>query len=132
MKKNIVSKVLRPNAQHILLDITFKNFSSSLNTITFWRHLGRKALKAGSFRILDEGFFKFKPAGVSGFWLLSESHLAFHTWPEKKYIALDIFTCGNEKRTQKTVAFLLKSLEAQGGKVDKNRKIKRGFVYQPH
>ena len=26
--------------------------------------------------------------------LLSESHIAFHTYPEHRYFALDIFSCG--------------------------------------
>ncbi len=33
--------------------------------------------------------------GVSGVMLLKESHISWHSWPEKSYIALDIFTCGN-------------------------------------
>jgi len=27
-------------------------------------------------------------------YLLSESHLSLHSWPEKNYIAIDAFTCG--------------------------------------
>ncbi len=26
--------------------------------------------------------------------MISESHLAIHTWPERGYVAIDIFTCG--------------------------------------
>ncbi|WIA15363.1 hypothetical protein OEZ85_002027 [Tetradesmus obliquus] len=32
--------------------------------------------------------------GVTCVFLLSESHLSLHTWPEHHYAALDIFTCG--------------------------------------
>lgn len=32
--------------------------------------------------------------GVTAIWLLEESHLAVHTWPEKSMICIDIFTCG--------------------------------------
>jgi S-adenosylmethionine decarboxylase len=28
-------------------------------------------------------------------YLLAESHVSFHTWPEKNYIAIDVFTCGS-------------------------------------
>lgn len=27
---------------------------------------------------------------------LEESHISIHTWPEKKYCAVDIFLCGNK------------------------------------
>jgi S-adenosylmethionine decarboxylase len=33
--------------------------------------------------------------GVTGVLLLSESHIALHTYPEHGYIALDIFSCGS-------------------------------------
>lgn len=33
--------------------------------------------------------------GISGFAILAESHLSLHSWPEKKYLACDIFMCGN-------------------------------------
>lgn len=43
--------------------------------------------------ILNQSFHKFTPQGVSGVALISESHLAIHTWPEYGYAAADCFTC---------------------------------------
>lgn len=37
---------------------------------------------------------KFQPHGITCVALLAESHMSVHTWPERKYVALDIFTCG--------------------------------------
>jgi len=31
--------------------------------------------------------------GLSGFVILYESHVSFHTWPEENYIALDVYSC---------------------------------------
>jgi len=34
------------------------------------------------------------PAGVTGFVLLAESHIALHTYPEHGFVGADVFTCG--------------------------------------
>ena len=39
-------------------------------------------------------FHQFNPCGVTGFVLLSESHLAIHTWPEYGYVSVDVYSCG--------------------------------------
>lgn len=31
--------------------------------------------------------------GYSGFVILLESHISFHTWPEENYVALDVYSC---------------------------------------
>lgn len=31
--------------------------------------------------------------GISGFIILAESHLSFHTWPEREYVSLDLYSC---------------------------------------
>ncbi len=43
---------------------------------------------------LDVQVHTFNPHGVSGVAVIAESHIAVHTWPEKGYAALDVFTCG--------------------------------------
>jgi len=51
------------------------------------------AIKAGA-EVREVAFHKFSPQGVSGVVVISESHLAVHTWPEFGYAAVDVFTCG--------------------------------------
>ena len=46
--------------------------------------------------VVDVAFRKFEPYGVSGVVVISESHLAIHTWPEYGYAAIDLFTCGDK------------------------------------
>lgn len=56
--------------------------------------LVKAALEAGA-EVREVAFHKFSPQGVSGVVVVSESHLAIHTWPELKCAAVDVFTCGD-------------------------------------
>jgi S-adenosylmethionine decarboxylase proenzyme len=42
--------------------------------------------------VIESHYHHFDP-GISGVFILGESHLAFHSWPEKGYINIDIVTC---------------------------------------
>jgi S-adenosylmethionine decarboxylase proenzyme len=44
--------------------------------------------------VVGEVFHQYAPQGVSGTIVIAESHMSIHTWPEKGYAAVDIFTCG--------------------------------------
>lgn len=44
--------------------------------------------------VVSSSFHAFSPYGVSGVVIIQESHLTIHTWPEHRYAAIDIFTCG--------------------------------------
>jgi S-adenosylmethionine decarboxylase len=54
------------------------------------------AAEAAGAEVLEVSFHRFKPQGVSGVVVISESHLAVHTWPELGYAAIDVFTCGDK------------------------------------
>jgi len=49
--------------------------------------------------------------GVTGVALLAESHISIHTWPERRYAALDIFMCGRASRPQKALDALREILQ---------------------
>lgn len=73
----------------------------------------KEALEAQSFTILGEQSHKFpgEESGVTGFYILSESHAAFHSYPEYGYIALDIFSCG-DSRPDRVAAHVARALGA--------------------
>ena len=41
---------------------------------------------------------KFNPIGVTAIAIISESHVAIHTYPEAHHASIDIFTCSAESR----------------------------------
>lgn len=59
----------------------------------------RGALDDAGFHVLQSFCYRFPGGGqgVTGMFLLSESHLAFHTYPEFGYLALDLFSCGHAR-----------------------------------
>lgn len=59
----------------------------------------RRALVAEGFDIRRSASHTFQGGGrgVTGFFLLAQSHAAFHSYPEYGYLALDIYCCGNQE-----------------------------------
>ncbi len=62
---------------------------------------------------LASRFHTFKKGGgISAIYILSESHLAFHTWPEDQSVNVDMFLCNyarqNEQKAQNLVKYLQK------------------------
>jgi len=77
--------------EHIALDIigTKKEYDPS-----FFENLIHKISKAAKVTVLEISKHKFKPQGFTILALLAESHMSFHTFPEKRIISFDFFTCG--------------------------------------
>ncbi len=118
------------DATHIIFDVNFKHFPKELESVDFWKELGQNALERGNFSVMGSAIHKFEPEGMSGFWLLCESHLSFHTWPEKNLIFIDLFSCGDKERTKRTIDALIEKFEKLDGEVERRRDIQRGFVHQ--
>lgn len=70
------------------------------------------ALQAGA-EVREVAFHRFSPQGVSGVVVISESHLAIHTWPELGYAAVDVFTCGERVDPWSAVNYIIAHFEAQ-------------------
>ncbi|MEM4641023.1 MAG: adenosylmethionine decarboxylase [Candidatus Pacearchaeota archaeon] len=55
--------------------------------------------------------YRFKPYGVTALYILKQSHIAIHTWPEKEFVRVDIFSCSGKKYAKKAYEEILKVLE---------------------
>jgi S-adenosylmethionine decarboxylase proenzyme len=80
--------------RHILVEFYDCN-PELLNDQDYIEQIMVEATKKSRATIITSNFHKFSPYGVSGVVVIAESHVAIHTWPEYKYAAVDIFTCGN-------------------------------------
>lgn len=79
--------------RHVLAEL-FGCEIDLLNDVDAIRKAMVAAAKSAGAEVVGEFFHQFSPHGVSGVVVISESHLAVHTWPEHCYVAADVFTCG--------------------------------------
>ena len=79
--------------------------------------------------IVGEIFHHFSPHGVSGAVVIAESHLSIHTWPEYRYAALDLFTCGEKVKPWKAFKHLQMIL---GSTRTSQTQMKRGLFPIKH
>ncbi len=82
------------------------------------------AAKIADATIVEVAFHEFNPFGISGMVIIAESHLIIHTWPEYKYAAVDIFTCGNTIKPEKAVSYLIEKFQSRNPSVVE---LKRGI-----
>ena len=82
-----------------------------------------KAARISQATIVEYFFHQYKPFGVTGIILISESHFSIHTWPEDNYITFDILTCGRMKPLL-AIHWLKKYFQAKKVKM---KVLSRGF-----
>jgi len=83
------------------------------------------AVKKSKNTLLKIFIHKFQPQGISGVVLLAESHICFHSWPEKDYLAIDIFTCGKKSMPYESLNYLKKQFQPKKIKI---KEIKKGAL----
>jgi len=74
--------------KHIIIDMWNYDESKDLKTVM------RKAAEKANMKIIGEDAHQFEPQGESIVILIAESHISIHTWPERSYAAVDVFSCG--------------------------------------
>tara|TARA_B100000927_G_scaffold89931_1_gene72747 strand:- start:5906 stop:6256 length:351 start_codon:yes stop_codon:yes gene_type:complete len=82
--------------QHLLVEIYNVDFDK-LNDPEKIANVMVQAVLGENLTLLNTFVHQFEPYGVSCVLGLGESHASCHTWPDKKCVAIDIFTCGKAK-----------------------------------
>lgn len=96
-----------------------------LDDTAYLREVMIEAARVTGATVVGEIFHHFSPHGVSGVVVIAESHLSIHTWPEYRYAAVDLFTCGREIDPYKGFELLKDSLGSEFFFV---REVKRGEI----
>jgi len=66
------------------------------------------------------------PGGLSGFVMIAESHISFHTFPARRFVSADVYTCQNDLDTQRVNELLSKAFCAESAEV---KVVPRGTRY---
>jgi S-adenosylmethionine decarboxylase len=88
--------------RHLVLDLYDVNLehlgfmNKTDDTKSVWDHFVRRWIREANATCLDVIWHDFHRDGAfTALYLLAESHMSIHTWPERGYVAIDLFTCGD-------------------------------------
>ena len=103
--------------KHIIVDMfeidieKMKNVNETQEKKEFWDIFIKDCFNEGNINLLSQSWNDFDKSGAfTVLYLLAESHLSIHTWPEHNFIALDVFTCG-DSNTQLIVDKIIEYFE---------------------
>ncbi|ORZ39174.1 S-adenosyl-L-methionine-dependent methyltransferase [Catenaria anguillulae PL171] len=93
-----ISKEHLPTGKHHMVDMYGVNVDKIrfLEDSAMLPEVSDFIAKAG-LTLLDYSAYHFDCGGITAVFLLSESHVSFHSWPEHGFVALDVYTCGKGK-----------------------------------
>ncbi len=81
------------SGKHLICDIKQIKNTFLLNDLVKLTELMDSVCTKYNFTVLHRQTHAFEPQGHTILYLLSESHFSIHTFPERSYIALDLYTC---------------------------------------
>jgi S-adenosylmethionine decarboxylase len=94
---------------HILSRIYTQNSELLTSSIKVKAFLTEEILRL-SLHAVGEVYHQFEESGYTGVVCLTESHIAFHTWPEFNLLTLDIFLSNYQKNNEDKAREFWKSL----------------------
>jgi len=103
---------------HMICDIKKIENLALLNNISQLKELLDTICEKNNYTILQKTEHVFEPQGCTILYMLSESHISIHTFPEKEYIAFDLYTCRSYENEgdcpyQEIYDFLIHQLNAK-------------------
>ena len=78
---------------HMICDIKNIENMELLNNITQLKGVLNTICEKNKYTIIQKIEHSFEPQGSTIIYMLAESHISIHTFPEKKYMAFDLYTC---------------------------------------
>ena len=81
------------SGKHLICDIKNIKNLERLNSVMELKKMFDNICDVHQYTILHKMEHIFTPHGITIIYMLSESHISIHTFPEKRYAAMDIYTC---------------------------------------
>lgn len=111
---------MQTDGSHVVADVWLDEYTLSNNEIT---DKVKKALDESGMTVLGSAVHDFGAGAFTGVWLLAESHFSIHTFPERNYISLDCYTCGDKGKPLQAINSFLSGITVADGNI---RFLQRG------
>jgi S-adenosylmethionine decarboxylase len=81
------------NGIHLIVDVFDIKNVELLKTLDNIFQLANAIILKGGLNVIKQVNHQFQPCGYTALYLLAESHMSFHTYPEKKCLSFDLYCC---------------------------------------
>jgi S-adenosylmethionine decarboxylase proenzyme len=97
---------------HLLVELYGCN-AKTLERVAYVENALVRAAHESNAHIVSHFFHEFEPYGVSGVVVIEESHYTIHTWPERRYAAVDLFFCSETVDAERALEVLRCAFEPE-------------------
>ena len=91
---------------HMIIDISDIEDNELLKYQSTITEILDKIVDRYHLNVVGKAIHQFQPFGVTGVYILSESHLSIHTFVEERKVALDLYTCKTFTETTSIINFI--------------------------
>lgn len=99
--------------RHVIADIWLNEYDMKNISVT-----AEKALATSKMTIVGKAKHDFGGGAFSMIWLLSESHFTIHTFPERNFISVDCYSCGQEGDPLACITHLISKMDLKHVKIE--------------
>lgn len=96
-----------PTINHCVIEISDipESYLKNNDLLTFLDFL----CKSNDLHIVEKFHHVFEPHGFSVVYILEESHMALHSWPNKGYLHIDLVTCSLNETNLDSINYFIKA-----------------------
>lgn len=91
---------------HIIIDVYNINDNKKLKYKESIVEILDNITNKFNLNVVNKAFHQFDPVGVTGVYILAESHLSIHTFVEEKKVAMDLYSCKSLKNIDEIINYI--------------------------
>lgn len=99
---------MQTKGKHVIADIWMNEYEIDAQNLT---EAVEAALDKSCMTVLGAKTHDFGSGAFTGVWLLAESHFSIHTFPERNFVSIDCYTCGDKGDPLACVAHFAKGFD---------------------
>lgn len=86
---------METKGEHIIADVWLEEYPENIKDL----QANISEALTDYLTVIDFKLHEFNDYAFTAIWLLSESHFSIHTYPERNYVSIDLYTCGERPDT---------------------------------